>query len=249
MKSDDRERQIDAAGPGIHTLFFDIDDTLFDRDRAQREVVGLIIQAFSDIFSNVKPNTIVDAFLESDRIAISEFNAGASGDVARIGRSGRFLQLLGLCEDYAPSITTYYQYTYPRINAAVRHAIPVMSHLARKFQLGVISNGLPDVQYQKLETLGIKHLFNCIILSEEIGIRKPASRIFWKATTLSNRLPENCLYIGDTYSSDVIGAKNAGMKACWYNPRGECVQQREVEPDFEIRSLDELLTVLGQQGI
>lgn len=249
MKSDDLEGEGSATGRGKDTLFFDIDDTLFDRERAQREAIELIIQEFSHIFSNVKPNTIVDAFLESDRIAISEFNAGASGDVARIGRSRRFLQLLGLCEDYAPSITTYYQYTYPRIIAAVRHAIPVVSHLARKFQLGVISNGLPDVQYQKLETLGIRHLFDCIILSEEIGFRKPDSRIFWKAATLSNTLPENCLYIGDTYSTDVIGAKNAGMKACWYNPRGECIPQREVEPDFEIRSLHELLTVLGQQGI
>jgi len=249
MKSDDLERRISAGSPGIDTLFFDIDDTLFDRERAQRETVGLIIQEFSHIFSNVEPNTIVDAFLESDRIATSEFNAGASGDVARIVRSRSFLQLLGLCEDYAPSITTYYQRTYPRINAAVRHAIPVVNHLARKFQLGVISNGLPDVQYQKLETLGIKHLFDCIILSEEIGIRKPDSRIFWKAATLSNRHPQNCLYIGDTYNTDVIGAKNAGMKACWYNPRGECVPQREVEPDFEIGSLDELLTVLGQQGM
>lgn len=235
--------------PGIDTLFFDVDDTLFDRERAQREIVRLFVQEFPHIFSNVQLDTIVDAFLESDRTAISEFNAGASGDVARITRSRTFLQLLGLCEDYALSVTTYYQHTYPRINAAVRHAIPVVSHLARKFRLGVISNGLPDVQYQKLETLGIKHLFDCIILSEEIGIRKPDSRIFWKAATLLNRLPEECLYIGDEYSSDVMGAKNAGMKVCWYNPRGECVQQREVEPDFEIRSLDELLTVLGQQGV
>ena len=234
---------------GIDTLFFDVDDTLFDRERAQREAVGLIVQEFSHVFSNIKSNAIVDAFLESDRIATREFNAGASGDVARAARSRTFLQLLGLCEDHASSITAYYQHTYPRINAAVRHAIPVVSYLARKFQLGVISNGLPDVQYQKLETLGIKHLFDCIILSEEIGIRKPDSRIFWKAATLLNRLTENCIHIGDEYSSDVIGAKHAGMKACWYNPRGECVSQREVEPDFEIGSLDELLTVLGQQGM
>ncbi len=245
MKSDDLRGQSGATGPRISTLFFDVDDTLFDRERAQREVVRLIIQAFPHIFSDVEPNIVVDAFLESDRLAISEFNAGASAEVARIGRSRKFLQLLGLSEDYAPSITTYYVDTFPRINAAVRHAIPLIERLARTFQLGVISNGLPDVQYQKLETLGIRHLFDCIILSEEIGIRKPDPQIFGKATALVSRLPQSCLYIGDTYDTDIVGAKNADMKACWYNPRGEQVPQGEVEPDFEIRSLDELLTVLG----
>ena len=110
--------------------------------------------------------------------------------------------------------------------------------------MGIISNGSPDVQYRKLKTLGIKHLFDCILLSEKVGIRKPDPKIFWKATTSLAKEPEECLYVGDSYERDVLGAKKAGMRACWFNPRGLRLPQEDVEPDFEIGALDHIPEIL-----
>jgi len=228
----------------LKAAIFDIDDTLFDRNGAQREVVHLMVQEFPDIFAGIDEKTIAEAFLESDRISTQEFNAGSSVDETRTLRGKVFLKILGLSEDFAEKIMGMYVKSYPTVNAPVRDAKSVINHLARKFRLGIVSNGSPDAQYRKLEILDIKHLFDCILLSEEIGIRKPDPRIFWKAATLLDKKPEECLYIGDFYDSDMVGAKKAGMQACWFNPNRLRPSRVDVRPDFEISALGEILRIL-----
>lgn len=226
-------------------IFFDVDDTLFDRKRAQHEILQFIVQEFHDLFEGIEFDKLLSAFLESDNMATSEFYAGGSFNSIRIGRSKIFLKILGLSEDFAEEITKMYVKYYPRVNTPVNGAKFVIETLSKNFKLGVISNGVPDVQYQKLETLGIRQFFDCIILSEEIGIRKPDPRIFWKATELLKIEQNVCLYVGNSFKDDVIGAKNAGMLSCWFNSNGLSPLEIDVKPDFEISELDEIFKILG----
>jgi putative hydrolase of the HAD superfamily len=227
----------------IKAILFDVDDTIFDRARAQRKILRLIVQEFHDVFAGIDEQTALNAFFESDRLSLEEFYAGGSVEELRVVRSRRFLQLLGLSEDFADEITEMYVKSYPNIDAPVKGAKSVIRNLAGRFQLGIVSNGFPDTQYRKLRTLGMEELFDCILLSEEIGIRKPDPGIFWKAAELLARKPEECLYVGDSYKADVLGAKKAGMRACWFNPGG-LRPSAEVKPDFEISELDEILEIL-----
>jgi len=231
----------------LKAVIFDIDDTLFDREQAQRQIVRLIARELRDVFAGIDEETVIDAFLESDRVALHEYYSSSigSGDSVRTGRSKAFLRILGLDEDCADRITTMYVQQYPAINVPVEGAKSVVENIAGRFPLGVVSNGLPDVQYQKLRTIGLEHFFRCILLSEEIGIRKPDPRIFWQASGLLNKKPDECLYVGDSYHADVVGARNAGMKACWFNPHGLLISRVSSRPDFEISALDEILTILS----
>jgi putative hydrolase of the HAD superfamily len=54
---------------------------------------------------------------------------------------------------------------------------------------------------------------------------------------------EECLYVGDSYVNDVIGAKNAGMQSCWLN-RESLKTQDEDKADFIISKLAELPVLL-----
>jgi putative hydrolase of the HAD superfamily len=130
------------------------------------------------------------------------------------------------------------------VNAAMDGAIPVVKKLSRKFKIGAVSNGLADVQYRKLEAMGLYDLFSCIVLSEVISIRKPDPAIFHKAASLMHVKLEECLYVGDSYVNDVIGAKNAGMQACWLNPELIKTQDETVKADFIISRLEELPALL-----
>ena len=104
--------------------------------------------------------------------------------------------------------------------------------------------GLADVQYTKLETMGLRDLFSCVVLSEEFGIRKPDSKIFHHAVSLLYLQPAECLYVGDSYIHDVIGAKNAGLLVCWLNSESLKPPDENIKPDFIVNKLEELLGLL-----
>jgi putative hydrolase of the HAD superfamily len=116
--------------------------------------------------------------------------------------------------------------------------------LSRKFKVGIVSNGLADVQYTKLETMGLRDLFSCVVLSEGFGIRKPDSKIFHHAVSLLYLQPAECLYVGDSYVNDVMGAKNAGLLVCWLNPGSLKPPDENIKPDFIVNKLEELLGLL-----
>ena len=231
----------------LRAILFDVDDTLFDRNGAQLMALDVITREFRDLFAGIDRQAMVDAFLESDRLTTLAFYGGIPTiENVRVRRAQVFLDLLGLDGAHADAIAALYVETYPRMDAPVDGAVALVEALAPRFQLGVVSNSLPDVQYQKLETLGIGHFFDCIVLSEEFGIRKPAPAIFWHATGLLGREPEECLYVGDSYAADVVGAKRAGLLACWFNPNGLHPPQDSVECDFEARTLAQVCEILDE---
>lgn len=168
----------------IKAVLFDVDDTLFDRRKAQDEIIKLIIKDLDEIFSRLDHDEIHKAFLNSDLIVSRNLNTGRFYGQARTERSRIFLDLLKLNTAYAEKITEVYMDLYPKINIPVKGAKIVIESLKKHFQLGIVSNGYVDIQYHKLETLGIKNHFDCIVLSDEIGIRKPDKKIFLEAAEL-----------------------------------------------------------------
>ena len=233
----------------LKAILFDIDDTLFNRARAQRKWAYLMMQEFREVFKGIERKIIVDALLKSDRIGTEEFNRTHSRDAARIGRFKIFLKLLGLRDASAEKITALYVESYPKINAPMKGARSVIKSPVNRFQLGVVSNGFRDVQYQKLKALGIKDLFNCIVLSSEVGIWKPDPRIFWRATSLLERQPGECMYVGDSYDGDVLGAKKAGMQTCWFNTSGASLFQKGYKPNYAIQNLAEILKITTSERL
>jgi putative hydrolase of the HAD superfamily len=228
----------------MRAVLFDVDDTLFDRKGVQPLILEMIVKRLPELFKDLEIGSIAEAFVESDLITTRDFDAGAPSEGLRDIRSRLFLRILGLREDHAQTITEMYVREYPAVNAPMSGARAVVSRLRRKYLTGVVSNGFPDVQYTKLETIGLIKEFSCIVLSEEIGIRKPDPRIFKHAASLLNVEPGECLYVGDSYTNDVVGAKNAGMRTCWFNRDAREPTTEEMQPDLIIKDLPELAGML-----
>ncbi len=228
----------------IGAVLFDIDDTLYDRNAAQYMALDIIVQRLPEIFKGIDKERATAAFMESDIITTLEFDAGAPGEGIRDRRSRIFLSALGLPEEYAGTITEIYVTEYPKVKAEVPGAVAAIRELTKTFKVGVVSNSFADVQYQKLEVLGLRHGLSCIVLSDELGIRKPEPGIFTHAASLLQVHPTECLYVGDSYANDIIGANNAGMKVCWFNPEHKKPGTKYVQVDYEIQELAELITVL-----
>jgi putative hydrolase of the HAD superfamily len=87
---------------------------------------------------------------------------------------------------------------------------------ARGTRLGVISNWDPSAR-SILQACGLLDKFETVIISSEVGVSKPQERIFRIALEQAGAKPENCLYVGDNYYDDVVGAEAVGMKALVVN--------------------------------
>ena len=140
----------------ISGIFFDIDETLYDRELAQRLVLDVFVTRYPELFRGVPEERLVPAFMESDRISNEEYEAGLPMGQVRHRRFRIFLQLIG-ADAYADRLAELYVAEYPELHAPVSGARELIAQLAGRFTLGVISNGFPDVQYRKLEALGMSN--------------------------------------------------------------------------------------------
>jgi putative hydrolase of the HAD superfamily len=89
----------------------------------------------------------------------------------------------------------------------------LLVRLGARYRLGLVTNGTSATQRGKLASLEIEELFDPVIVSEEVGFRKPDARIFHAAIANWNLPIEEVLFIGDDPISDIEGARVAGMQA------------------------------------
>lgn len=127
-------------------------------------------------------------------------------------------------------------------------AVPGAMNLLRKLKAvgigtGLVSNWDHSCRAVLAET-GLDALLDVIVVSSEVGIEKPDPRIFQLAMQSAGTAPEQCLYVGDNYYDDVIGARNAGMNCLLIAPYGK-LGLEEVEHDLIIAELGEVEKAIG----
>lgn len=90
----------------------------------------------------------------------------------------------------------------------------LLQQLGKNYRLGVITDGLPAIQRNKVRALGIESLFDKIIYSWEYGQEreKPHPHSFALMAEFFQLLPKSVLFVGDNPAKDGRGAEEAGMK-------------------------------------
>jgi len=116
---------------------------------------------------------------------------------------------------------------------------PALDALGEQFRIGLVSNGNTYP-----EQCGLDGRFAFVMFADDCGCAKPDPRIFHAAFEQAGCSPEEVLHVGDSLPCDVLGARNAGVRSVWLNRRG-IENTADIEPDFEIASLTELVGLLG----
>jgi len=127
----------------------------------------------------------------------------------------------------------------------LEHAADTIRALCRSYRLAIVTNGLKVVQRGRLARSAIGQHISELIISEEIGFAKPAKEFFDAAfTRLGHPSRHEVLMIGDGWASDIQGAVQYGLDACWYNPDRK---PRPANPEItrEIAALPELISWLS----
>ncbi|MBI9102908.1 MAG: YjjG family noncanonical pyrimidine nucleotidase [Spirochaetales bacterium] len=230
-------------------LLFDADGTLLDYNQAEYQALKATL-AWAGFKGKFEP-----ALLFYREINIKLWKSFEKGEISQeILRTRRFALLrdelnLGSVQKVLTEevLSKIYLKNLAKTGHTIEYALEVIKelHQNKKFTMAIVTNGLKDVQYDRLKAAGIHDYFKKIIISEEIGIQKPNKDFFEKSfKLLGSDDKESYMIIGDTYSSDIQGGINAGIKTCWFNP-GKTPLNGNPVPDLEIFDLRELLPLLA----
>jgi len=105
------------------------------------------------------------------------------------------------------------------------------------------------VIYAALRKLGVNRFFSAVLVSEDVGWRKPNRKIFQEAFRRLGVKTEEAVYVGDSPLEDVGGAVAAGMRTVFvpsqfYDLKDLCESQKK--PDLIVKDICELCRVLGE---
>jgi len=140
-------------------------------------------------------------------------------------------------------------YFDPWVLVVYDDALETILRLRESYRIGLISNFTDTAfLYNSLSKLGLEEYFDCVLVSEEVGWRKPHPHIFNKFLTLMNVEPKETLFVGDDLLCDIQGAKGVNMKTAWIvrTSPNSTIKETRVHPDYLIHSLNELEGILQE---
>ena len=220
----------------VKAVFFDFDDTLQSRKGAYR----LYCEAFlTRYFPKIG---------EEERLQkLDEMEALVDGGYK--DREVYFPELIALWgwEDHPPLQELYdsFNLDFGKYIVLLPGAVETLKALkARGYLLGVVTNGVSSLQNIKLDTAGIRDLFDVVVVSGDIGVYKPDRRIFDEAARRLGLENRQVLFVGDHPVNDIDGALGAGMYAIRMNYgdfKGKGLGKATVA---EIEHIDEVLDYL-----
>jgi putative hydrolase of the HAD superfamily len=130
------------------------------------------------------------------------------------------------------------------------HHVPLLSELHTALKLGVCSNFThTPAAVRVLEEAGLAPHLDAVVVSEEVGVRKPRKEIFDEALRRLGVSASEAVHVGDNLAADIGGAAAAGMQTVWLT---RCVSDTHAAlrayagpwPAGRVRDLAELPGVL-----
>jgi putative hydrolase of the HAD superfamily len=110
-------------------------------------------------------------------------------------------------------------------------AVETVTKLGQDYRIAIISNGSRAKQWVQLEKLGLNGIIphRHLIVSQQLGIKKPHPAIFRIAMQHLSTVPHQCVMIGDSWRNDIMGACKAGMDAVWVRRHVETKKPTQIK--------------------
>ncbi len=218
----------------IKAAVFDLDHTLFDRYKTFRAIIDMSDNRELPFKEDMDRQKMAEVLEKYDRKFV---HFGWPRVTQELKKSGYLKDEIGE-EDIFPSYIRPLFY-----KAAVPYSFtkPVLSKLRDSgIKTGLITNGIRDLQYKKLQMLDITDCFDQIIVSGDTPYRKPDPRVFEIMTARMGLPPEEMLYIGDNPLNDIKCSREAGYIPVWVKTINEWVYPDIEKPQYIIDNVSEI---------
>ena len=237
-------------------VFIDWDDTIGDflgaaklalQDMYEKYNLSEYFASFEEFFLLYKPHNIelwdkygkdlvTKEYLSFDRFFFPLMHGSkVKGEKGKVKGENLCVLAEQLSEDFLNMTTARF--------SLLEGAEELVRYLAKKYPLTVVTNGFVEVQYEKFDKSGLRDCFSHIVLSEEVGCQKPNPRIFEEALRMNGLQAEDVVMIGDSWSSDIQGAINAGIDQIWIRKSKDPLPEGQ-SATYLVQSLSEVMEIL-----
>ncbi|MDL4840242.1 HAD family hydrolase [Aquibacillus rhizosphaerae] len=219
---------------GYKAMLFDLDDTLLSRDKAVDEMFLVILAKCYEDGNHSAKNEMLQRFKEYDKRSY--------------GYSDKTKVFESFFNEFPPkyrlprnSIQDFWNNHFPHCFSINQHTLHIVNTIKKHVKVAIITNGSTQRQKAKIMKTNLNSYFDIIIISEEVGYKKPDKRIFELALNKLNVQPEDALFVGDDLEIDIGGCQNANIKGVWFNPH-KIKNDTGIKPYREINSFGSLLS-------
>ena len=206
----------------IKGVIFDLDDTLY----SEKEYVRSGYKAVSDYLGGRYEEKLWN-FFEAGKPAIDEL-------LKELGRESEMDKVLSVYRFHKPDIPLY-----PGV-AEMMEGLKT-----RGVKVGIITDGRPEGQRNKLEALGLD--VDDAIVTDELGgvqFRKPCDIAFRIMMTRWRLNPADIVYVGDNPEKDFQAPQQLGMKSIWFRNADGIYQDPNKDSGWTVRNISELKVAL-----
>lgn len=230
-----------------HNFLFDLDQTLLDFHASEYIALGIVLRENGLSFSD----EIYRAFESYNKSLWLELEKGTIQRKELFEKRVRYL--FGLCEGDATGLDPLkinddfiraMSINGVLMTGALEFVEKVKSNI-RDARIYIASNGATINAKGRIASTGLDRFIDGLFISEEMGVTKPDPAFFDMCLNRIGEPRSSCIMIGDSLTSDMLGAKNASLDSVWFMPSGNI---REVMAEYEINycasSFDELYGIL-----
>lgn len=222
----------------IKAVLIDIDDTIFDFEKCSKNSFLKTLEKFNLKFKEEdfsyfnKVNDILWTKQKLGEINIKEVF------IKRDYLMGKYFNIdieKGLFNDL------FVKFLYDEIEM-VDGIEDLLLYLSDKYKIFTASNGIYEMQENRLKKSNLDKYFDNIFVSDKIGFEKPDKKFFQKIMDLTKFSNDDLIMIGDSIKSDIIGAKNSKIKSIYFNKEDKKISDKNFT--YQVKNLSEIKKIL-----
>ncbi len=248
MKLTVYESKIQHRGRQMHHNFlFDLDQTLLDFHASEYKALGIVLEANGLSFSE----EIYQAFKEYNKSLWPQLEKGTITRQELFTK--RFQYIFKQCEgDWEALDPLKANNDFIRTMSVNGVLMDGALEFVRKIKenipgarIYIASNGVTVNAKGRIASTGLDKYIDYLFISEDMGVTKPDPAFFDICLDRIAEPVSSCIMIGDSLSSDMLGAKNASMDSVWFMPSGNIEKSMlEYNINYVASSFDELYSIL-----
>ena len=236
------------TGKKYKIFLFDLDETLLDFHASEKIALEKVLRANGLSFSD----DVYTAFKAYNKSLWKELEKGTINREELFIK--RFVYIFSQCEGDSSKleplkVNSDFIRTMSENGVLIEGSLELLKKTKEEIadcKIYIVTNGATINAKGRIASTGLDKYIDGIFVSEDMGVNKPSKEYFDMVLESINQPASACIVIGDSLSSDMLGAKNASMASVWFKPEGDIeASVKEYDIDFLAYTFDDIYDILS----